>query len=45
MFREYTDEAIKQGKAFKEVAKEKLEMVADGTIKSRFPRKKNVENE
>ena len=32
---EYADEAIKQGKVLKEVAKEKLEVVVDETIKSR----------
>lgn len=32
---EYADEALKQGKIFKEVAKEKLDVVVDETIKSR----------
>jgi hypothetical protein len=41
-FREYADEAIKQGKVFKEAAKEKLEEVAAETIKSRFLRKKEM---
>lgn len=35
IFREYADEAIKQGKVLKEVAKEKLEEVAAETIKSK----------
>jgi hypothetical protein len=39
-FREYADEAIKQGKVFKEVAKEKLEEVAAETLKSKFSRQK-----
>jgi hypothetical protein len=42
MSREYADEAIKQSKVFKEVAKEKLEEVAAETIKSRFLRKKEM---
>jgi hypothetical protein len=33
--REYADEALKQGKIFTEVAKEKLEDVAAETIKSK----------
>ncbi len=38
IFREYADEAIKQGKVFKEVAKEKLEDAATETIKSKCSR-------
>jgi hypothetical protein len=41
MFREYADEAIKQGKVFTEVAKETLEEVASETMKS----KSNKQNE
>ncbi len=41
-FREYADEAIKQGKVFKEVAKEKLGQVATETIKSKFLRQKKM---
>lgn len=41
MFSEYADEALKQGKIFQEVAKEKLEEVAAETIKSKFSRKIN----
>lgn len=34
--REYADELVKQGKVFKEVAKEKLDDVAAETMKSKF---------
>jgi hypothetical protein len=36
IFREYADEALKQGKVFKDVAKEKFDEVAAETIKSRL---------
>jgi hypothetical protein len=45
MFREYADEAMKQGKVFKDVAREKFDEVAAETIKSRLFERKNVENE
>ena len=35
IFREYADEAMKQGKVFKEAAKEKLEEMAAETVKSK----------
>ncbi len=40
IFREYADEALKQGKVFQEAAREKLEEVAAETINSKFSRKK-----
>jgi hypothetical protein len=36
VFREYADEAMKQGKVFREAAQEKFEQVAAETIKSIF---------
>lgn len=35
MCSEYADEALKQGKVFQEVAKEKLEVVATEAVKSK----------
>jgi hypothetical protein len=43
MFREYADEAIKQGKVFTEVAKETLEEVASETMKSKFNKQNAAE--
>ena len=40
MFREYADEAMKQGKVFREVAREKFDEVAAETIKSEFFKEK-----
>jgi hypothetical protein len=40
--REYADEAIKQGKVFGEAAKEKLEVVANEAMKSKFLRENEI---
>ena len=43
-FREYADEALKQGKVFKEVAKDKFDQVATETIKSKYSPNTGREN-